>query len=145
MKALVCGGRNFTERHFLRDVLDALETRPTLIIEGGQRTRDRAGVIIGGADYWAMRWARLREVPCETYEARWDDLETAPVVRRRRRDGSFYNAAAGGIRNQRMLDEGRPDMVIAFPGGSGTADMVRRARAASVPVILPMASQPQCA
>jgi hypothetical protein len=34
-----------------------------------------------------------------------------------------------------MIDEGKPELVIAFPGGSGTADMVRRARAANIPVI----------
>src|SRR5262249_16770583 len=34
---------------------------------------------------------------------------------------------AGPLRNQRMLDEGKPDLVVAFPGGGGTKDMVRRA------------------
>jgi hypothetical protein len=34
-----------------------------------------------------------------------------------------------------MLDEGKPDLVIAFPGGGGTADMMRRARAAGVEVL----------
>ena len=34
---------------------------------------------------------------------------------------------AGPIRNQEMLDKGKPDLVIAFPGGKGTADMVGRA------------------
>jgi hypothetical protein len=33
-----------------------------------------------------------------------------------------------------MLLEGKPDLVVAFPGGKGTADMVRRARKANVPV-----------
>ncbi|KWT72357.1 hypothetical protein APY04_0151 [Hyphomicrobium sulfonivorans] len=33
-----------------------------------------------------------------------------------------------------MLDAGRPDLVVAFVGGRGTADMVRRARAAGVKV-----------
>jgi len=42
---------------------------------------------------------------------------------------------AGPIRNQEMLDQGRPNMVVAFPGGRGTADMVRRARGAGVEVI----------
>jgi len=42
---------------------------------------------------------------------------------------------AGPLRNQRMIDEGKPDLVIAFPGGRGTADMVRRARKARVEVI----------
>jgi hypothetical protein len=34
---------------------------------------------------------------------------------------------AGPLRNQRMLDEGKPDLVVAFPGGGGTKDIVRRA------------------
>jgi len=42
---------------------------------------------------------------------------------------------AGPLRNQRMIDEGRPDLVVAFPGGKGTADMVRRAEAAGVKVL----------
>ncbi len=28
-----------------------------------------------------------------------------------------------------MFAEGKPDIVIAFPGGTGTADMLRKARA----------------
>ena len=34
-----------------------------------------------------------------------------------------------------MLDEGKPDLVIAFPGGRGTADMVRKANRAGVKVV----------
>jgi hypothetical protein len=34
-----------------------------------------------------------------------------------------------------MLDEGRPDVVVAFPGGRGTADMMMRAGSAGVEVI----------
>jgi acyl-CoA synthetase (NDP forming) len=45
-----------------------------------------------------------------------------------------HGKSAGPIRNQLMLDVGKPDLVIAFPGGSGTADMIRRARKAGVPV-----------
>jgi predicted polyphosphate/ATP-dependent NAD kinase len=33
-----------------------------------------------------------------------------------------------------MIDGGKPDIVLAFPGGRGTADMVRRAVAADIPV-----------
>lgn len=43
--------------------------------------------------------------------------------------------AAGPIRHQRMLDEGMPDLVLALPGGRGTADMVRHATLAGVEVI----------
>jgi hypothetical protein len=41
---------------------------------------------------------------------------------------------AGPLPNQRMLDEGKPDLVVAFPGAGGTKDMVRRAVKAGVPV-----------
>jgi Lhr-like helicase len=34
-----------------------------------------------------------------------------------------------------MIDEGKPDLVIAFPGGRGTADMVGRARKAGIRVV----------
>jgi hypothetical protein len=41
------------------------------------------------------------------------------------------------IRNTQMLAEGRPDGVVAFPGGRGTANMVRQAAAAGLGVWFP--------
>lgn len=49
-------------------------------------------------------------------------------------DWHTHGRAAGPIRNKRMLDEGKPDLVIAFPGGRGTANMVKQARAAGIEV-----------
>lgn len=66
----------------------------------------------------AAEWARRSHVPVESYPADW-----------RRGKG------AGPERNARMLAEGWPDLVVAFPGGRGTADMVRRAKAAGVRVV----------
>lgn len=125
-RILVCGGRMYgcvaddcpqdmieaenarakRERFALYRVLDA--QAPSLIIHGHAK----------GADEWADYWAEQRNVPHISFPADW------------RKHGK----AAGPRRNQRMLDEGRPTKVIAFPGGRGTADMVRRARAAGVPV-----------
>jgi hypothetical protein len=34
-----------------------------------------------------------------------------------------------------MITEGKPDYVVAFKGGRGTADMIRKARAAGLVVI----------
>ncbi len=49
-----------------------------------------------------------------------------------------YGRAAGPLRNQEMLTDAKPDLVLAFhrnlARSRGTADMVRRARAAGVPV-----------
>lgn len=108
MKALVCGGRDFTDRTQLFNYLDTM-TSITFIIEGGAR----------GADRLAKQWAQARGVPYRTYPADW----------------SRYRSAAGSTRNQQMLDEAQPDIVIAFQGGRGTANMVRLARSAGVRVV----------
>lgn len=50
-------------------------------------------------------------------------------------DWAAYDRAAGPIRNARMIAEGKPDIVLAFPGGRGTANMVAQARKAGVRVI----------
>lgn len=57
-----------------------------------------------------------------------------------RADWLFHGKAAGPIRNQHMLDEGKPDLVLAFHDNieesKGTKDMVRRALKAGIPTIL---------
>lgn len=111
MRVLVCGGRDYNDGARLSAVLHKLhqEAGIDLIIEGGAK----------GADFLAHVWATMEDVPTERFEADWEN------------QGSF----AGPARNKRMLDEGKPDLVIAFPGGRGTADMCRKARRAGVEVI----------
>ena len=41
----------------------------------------------------------------------------------------------GAVRNQLMIALALPQLVIAFPDGLGTADMVERARGAGIEVI----------
>lgn len=113
MRVLVTGGRNYDDSRRVSQVLDKLhrEAVISVIIEGGAH----------GADRLAREWAG-HPYGCgkvETYEADWEN------------QGRF----AGPMRNQRMLDEGKPDLVIAFPGGRGTADMCRKARKAGVQVV----------
>lgn len=105
LRVLVCGGRNFANRELVNDTL--FDIHPGVVITGGAE----------GADRLAYDWA-YPVVPTEVYHADWDK----------------HGAAAGPIRNQKMLDEGKPDLVVAFPGGRGTADMVRRAKKAGIPV-----------
>lgn len=112
IRVLVCGGRDFSNKHQLYTELDRIhaETPISCIIEGGA----------AGADYLAARWS---------VRANLNDHARYPA------DWTMHGRAAGPIRNQRMLDEGKPDLVVAFPGGRGTADMVRRAEKAGVPVV----------
>lgn len=109
---LVCGGRNFEDVAWLRSALDRLHTEVPFsrVIAGGAR----------GVDTLAAEWAVARGIPADVFMADWKGL----------------GRKAGPIRNQRMLDEGKPDLVVAFPGGRGTADMVRRARDAGIEVTL---------
>lgn len=108
-KVLVCGGRSYDDWARLYSVLDAIHTkkRITHIIHGGAP----------GADRFADSWTRRRGVQAVSCDANW----------------SAYGAAAGPIRNKLMLAL-EPHLVVAFPGGSGTASMVKIAEAAGVPV-----------
>lgn len=126
-RVIVCGGRHYYDEVRLYQVLDAARERLGLsfVIEGGA----------SGAAELARSWRLHRGVPGETYKANWGNIWRSGAVVRRRGDGTQYDALAGHVRNQRMIDEGRPDLVIAFPGGRGTADMVRRAEAAGIRVI----------
>lgn len=78
-----------------------------------------------GADRMAGEWARSR---------REEGVIELPFPADWRR----YGRAAGVLRNQRMLDEGKPDLVLAFHDdidhSRGTKDMVRRARGAQIEV-----------
>lgn len=117
MRVLVCGGRDYRNRGHIHNTLCELDAERgpiTCIIHGGAL----------GSDHEGMIWANMMHQSGRT-------ITHAPFVANWRAHGK----AAGPIRNQRMLDEGRPDLVLAFPGGRGTADMVRQARAAGVEVI----------
>lgn len=113
MRILVCGGRDFDDATAIWRALDALHARRgiTLIIEGGAP----------GADTHARGWAAEMGIDVRTFYADW----------------GAYGRRAGPLRNARMLDEGRPDGVVAFPGGRGTADMIRQAKTAGLKVWRP--------
>lgn len=110
MRLLVCGGRNFKPdlETAIRFLQFCQRAKVTHVIHGDAR----------GADTMARHLAQgagLQEIP---FPADWDT----------------HKKAAGAIRNQRMLDEGKPDLILAFPGGAGTADMVAKAKRAGVKV-----------
>lgn len=113
MRVLVCGGLDYGARGILFSTLDFFhQVEPIdVLVEGGE----------SGAAALAGSWARVREV------SHWR------VPADRKRDGFD---AAGEIRNRRMLDMCKPDLVFAFPGADETALLTAQARAAGVPVHL---------
>ena len=119
MRILVCGGRDFggntDDDRKIHAALDKAHVHKpiTVLIHGAARGADISGAC------WAQMHADITILP---YPADWD----------------ANPRSAGFIRNQQMLDEGRPEGVIAFPGGRGTSDMVRRARKAGLPVWFPL-------
>lgn len=139
MRVLVCGDRDWVDRlgyvdsdlGFIEALLFGLaalgdchkmDDPPLTIIEGGAR----------GADQAAAEWVRQFQPDCGCGCS--VQLLSFPP------DWVKHGKAAGPIRNQQMLDEGRPDIVVALHddliASKGTKDMVQRAKKAGIPVYL---------
>lgn len=110
-RILICGDRHWSDLHAIMRPMDDLAPH-SIIIEGGAP----------GADSLAKESAEFYGLQVEEYPADWNR----------------FGRAAGPLRNQRMLTEGKPDEVWAFyPDvalGKGTGDMIARALAAGIPV-----------
>ena len=117
MRVLVCGGRDYSDKARVFAVLDGLAHVsedsplgvPVTIIHGDAK----------GADSLADAWSAMNYNCTERYPANWNK----------------HGRGAGPIRNQQMIEDGKPDLVVACPGGRGTADMVSRAQKAGIKII----------
>jgi hypothetical protein len=115
-RILVCGGRDYLDYLKVQKTLDeailGTNADDVTIIQGGARGADFLAKVYA----YCWGWGGLN---CIEYPADWHK----------------NGRAAGHIRNKQMLEEGKPDLVIAFPGGRGTADMIRQAKEAGVEVV----------
>jgi hypothetical protein len=118
MKMLVCGGREYADTQAVFAALDAVNAKKPImfIICGGAK----------GADEQAVTWAKARNVHYAVVPALWTTRGTV----------------AGPNRNDAMLEFCQPDGVTAFPGGSGTAHMVKRAKECGLIVWEPYGAKP---
>lgn len=105
---LVCGGRDFRDKDLLWRTLDSLAI--SCVVHGGADGADR----LGG------EWAIAHKVPEIIVPAQWDG----------------YGKGAGPVRNGWMLKFTKVTRVVAFPGGRGTADMIRQAEKAGVSLVV---------
>ena len=110
MIVIICGDRNWTDEDTIDEYIMTLPPHST-IIHGNYR----------GADKIAAKRGRLRGHKVIPMDSEW----------------SKYGRGAGPIRNRRMLEEGQPDLVIAFHDdlsrSKGTADMLGQAEAQGIP------------
>lgn len=118
-RILVCGGRDYGSED---GQLDRLRRTLDAALEAAWSAGKDAVIIHGnarGADLLADQYAREKSLRILSFPADWD----------------LYGKAAGPIRNKQMLDEGKPHAVIAFPGGAGTANMIKLAKNKGIPVL----------
>lgn len=109
---LVTGGRKYSDRNHVFQVLGCIHTEfgpISCIVEGGAT----------GADALAKEWALHHKISFLEFPADWKS----------------HGRRAGGLRNSQMLAEAFPDLVVAFLGGAGTADMTGKASRAGVTVV----------
>lgn len=111
MIVLVTGGRDYRDTKRLFAVLDRIhaERKFTFLVHGDAT----------GADQMAHRWCKSRGVQPVAMEALWNS------------EGD----RAGSIRNKRMFEFAKPELCIAFPGGRGTANMMKICFDAGVEII----------
>lgn len=112
-RVVVTGGRDFADAAAVQLALLAALRPGDTLVHGGA----------AGADALCARWARTHGYAVEAWPAKWAE----------------HGRAAGPRRNAAMLDAGAR-VLVAFPGGRGTADCVRQARRRNIPVLGPGAS-----
>jgi len=108
---LVCGGRDY-----FGDIDEAMNLLHSqfpieLVIHGDAKGADRRGGM----------WAKNKGIHYAAVPALWDILG---------------RKEAGPKRNSAMLLL-KPQYCVAFPGGSGTADMIQKCEAVGIPVWRP--------
>lgn len=108
-RVLIYGSRTWMDPEPIRALVNGLDD-DAVVISGGA----------AGADFWGMQAARQRGLAFVVYPAQWGE----------------HGKAAGPIRNQQMLDEGKPTRAVGFRStgrSTGTDDMTRRLVKAGVP------------
>lgn len=113
LKVLVTGGRDYSNKEKVYDVLGKIHKDKGIVelCHGAAR----------GADDLANLWAVTQDVPRRVFPVSSKEWNT-------------LGKKAGVLRNQRMLEEFKPDLIVEFPGGTGTHDMVARGKRNSIPI-----------
>jgi predicted Rossmann-fold nucleotide-binding protein len=108
VRVIVCGGRNYYNADTIGKAMANAAPGKHTLVHGAQTGADTVAADIAKARGWTVE-------------------PHPPNVER------YGSPAAFHIRNADMIEAGA-DILLAFPGGAGTASMVRRARKAGIHV-----------
>ena len=111
MRILIAGGRDFSDKDFLYKYMDKFKEDCICVISG----------CASGADKMGEKWAKDMGIPIERFPAQW----------------ARYGRKAGPLRNIEMLEKGKPDLVVVFKGGTGSAHMASISKKAGVKTLRP--------
>lgn len=111
MRVLICSGRFYADTHTVTRVLELYASAQAInvLIHGGHQA-------LGGI---IETWARGTDIHVIRYPANW----------------ALHGKYAEVRRNLFMLQDSRPDVLLAFPGGEDTAECIRMAQKAGIRVI----------
>lgn len=135
MNILVCGGRDYGKLNYEFATGKIIEDRRArehrngliwldLLIKSRGLLAHNITIISGGAtggDTIGEDWSFSRGSKLHRFPAQWN----------------LHGKSAGYVRNRQMLTEGKPDLIVAFPGGVGTYNMIQLGREAKIEVIQP--------
>lgn len=112
MRVAVVGSRFFTDYDYVKSSLDKISEvdKITVIVSGGAR----------GADSLGERYARENGIEFVLFAADWNK----------------HGKAAGPIRNKQLIEEGKPEMVVAFKPGKGTMNTIGHAERNNIEVVI---------
>ena len=110
MRVLICGSRHWNDEETIEEYIRTLPSH-SIIIHGNCR----------GADRIAARLGKIQGHKVIPMSAEWNK----------------YGDSAGPIRNKRMLEDGEPDVVVAFHDNismsKGTKNMIEETRKRGIP------------
>lgn len=109
VRLCVTGGRTYDDEKVVADTLAQIAKE--------QNIREIGVGCARGLDALVLEWAEEHHYSYRCYHADWDR----------------YGLTAGLYRNEAMLLDFKPDILLVFPGGTGTTDCARRARKLDIP------------
>lgn len=133
---IIAGSRKVNEQD-----LTLIENAVAVFLkENNLKLSDITSVVSGtceGGDILGENWAKKNKIKIKRFPANWNDITVEGAVVKTNKWGKKYNAAAGGLRNQQMVDISNGFIGLEPDGETaGTADCHKRACKKKIPTLI---------